>query len=181
MARTIYAKDPENYIPELAKALKNISSFKVPEWAKFVKTGVSKMRPPVDEDFWFVRAASVLRQLYIKGVIGVEKLRTRYGSKQNRGGKPFKFQKGSGKIIRTILQQAEKAGLVEKVDRLQHGRRLTAKGREFLDSITVEAKKGLDLDSMQIQLSQEHIDKKNQEEKELAEINSQIEEEDDGW
>ena len=132
MVRTIYAKDPENYIPELAKALKDIHSFKVPEWAKFVKTGVSRMRPPVDDNFWFIRAASMLRQLYIQGVVGVEKLRTRYGSKKNRGGRPFKFQKASGKIIRTILQQAEKAGLVEKVDRLQHGRRLTVKGLSLI-------------------------------------------------
>ena len=105
------------------------------EWAMYVKTGVSRERPPMDDDFWFTRSASILRQLYIHGVVGVGKLRTRYGSKKDRGGKPDRFFKASGKIIRVILQQAEAAGLVEKILRRQHGRRLTQAGRDLLDSI----------------------------------------------
>ena len=135
MARTIFAQNPEKYIPALAEALKKMPEFEVPEWALYAKTGVSRERPPVSEDFWFIRSASILRQLYIRGVVGVGKLRTRYGSRKDRGGKPDKFFKSGGKIIRVILQQAEAAGLVEKVLRMQHGRRLTDKGRELLDSI----------------------------------------------
>jgi len=135
MAKTIFAKDPVKFIPALAEALKKIPEFEVPEWAQFVKSGVAKARPPVDVDFWYTRTASILRQMYIKGVVGVGKLRTRYGSKMNRGGRPDKFRKASGKIIRVILQQAEAAGLVEKVLRMQHGRRLTQAGRDLLDSI----------------------------------------------
>ena len=140
MAKTIFAQDPEKYIPALAETLKKIPDFKVPEWALYVKSGVSRERPPMDENFWYIRAASILRQLYIHGVIGVGKLRTRYGSKKDRGGKPDKFFKSSGKIIRVILQQAEMAGLVEKVLRMQYGRRLTQQGRDFLDSIEIEKK-----------------------------------------
>ena len=135
MAKTIFAQNPEKYIPALAEALKNIPEFEVPEWAMYVKTGVSRERPPKSEDFWYTRAASILRQLYIHGVVGVGKLRTRYGSRKDRGGKPDKFFKAGGKIIRVILQQAEAAGLVEKILRMQHGRRLTQSGRDFLDSI----------------------------------------------
>ena len=135
MARTIFAQNPEKYIPALAEALKKMPEFEVPEWALYAKTGVSRERPPASEDFWFIRSASILRQLYIRGVVGVGKLRTRYGSRKDRGGKPDKFFKSGGKIIRVILQQAEAAGLVEKVLRMQHGRRLTDKGRELLDSI----------------------------------------------
>lgn len=135
MARTIFAQNPEKFIPALAEALKNIPEFEVPEWAMYVKSGVSRERPPASEDFWFVRTASVLRQLYVRGVVGVGKLRTRYGSKKDRGGKPDKFFKAGGKIIRVILQQAEAAGLVEKVTGRQFGRRLTEKGRALLDSI----------------------------------------------
>ena len=129
------------YNDKLAMLLKEMLEFKMPEWANFVKTGVSKQRVPDDSNWWYKRAASILRQLYIHGVVGVQKLRTRYGSKKNRGVRPSAFVKASGKIIRTILQQAEAAGLVEKLDKLQHGRRLTQKGRDFLDSITVESKK----------------------------------------
>ena len=135
MARTIFAQNPEKYIPALAEALKKMPEFEVPEWALYAKTGVSRERPPASEDFWFIRSASILRQLYIRGVVGVGKLRTRYGSRKDRGGKPDKFFKSGGKIIRVILQQAEAAGLVEKGLRMQHGRRLTDKGRELLDSI----------------------------------------------
>ena len=150
MAKTIFAQDPEKFIPVLAEALKKMDEFVVPEWAVFVKSGTSRERPPVDEDFWYTRAASILRQLYIKGVVGVGRLRTRYGSRKDRGGKASKFKKSGGKIIRVILQQAEATGLVEKVMRLQHGRRLTLKGRELLDSIVVEAKEGLDFEEVSI-------------------------------
>lgn len=135
MAKTIFAQNPEKYIPALAEALKKIPEFEVPEWAMYVKTGPSRERPPAMEDFWYTRSASILRQLYIRGVVGVGKLRTKYGSRKDRGGKPDKFFKSGGKIIRVILQQAEAAGLVEKVLRMQHGRRLTEAGRDFLDSI----------------------------------------------
>jgi len=64
----------------LAEALKKVPEFKKPEWVDFVKTGTSKKRPSFDENFWFKRSASVLRQVYIRGVVGVERLRTRYGA-----------------------------------------------------------------------------------------------------
>jgi len=83
--------DPEKYNKSLAEALKKIPEFKAPEWAIFVKTGVSKKRPTLEEDFWYKRAASILRQIYIKGIVGVERLRTRYGGRKNRGAKPAEF------------------------------------------------------------------------------------------
>ncbi len=138
MARIVHSQDPQKYNIALAAALKDIKELKAPEWASLVKSGVSKERVPADPDFWYVRTASILRQLYIQGVVGVEKLRTRYGGKKNRGARRSKFMKSSGKMIRVILQQCEAAGLVEKMDTLQHGRRLTEKGRLFLDGIKVK-------------------------------------------
>ncbi|MCK5321041.1 40S ribosomal protein S19 [Candidatus Pacearchaeota archaeon] len=176
MAKTIYAKDPVKFIPALADALKGIDGFDVPEWATFVKSGVSRERPPISDDFWYTRAASILRQLYIKGIVGVGKLRTRYGSRKDRGGIKSKFKKSGGKIIRVILQQAEAAGLVEKVLRMQHGRRLTAKGRELLDSIEVEEKEGLNFDSVIIspkEIVQEEISESvNEVEDNVEDINN---------
>lgn len=136
MSKVIFGKDPQKFVVNLAQALKEMPEFKVPEWATLVKSGVSKQRPPEDDNFWFIRSASILRQIYIKGVVGVNRLRTRYGDRKNRGSQPARFKKASGKIIRTILQQSEKAGIVEKISNQQHGRRLTNKGREFLDSIS---------------------------------------------
>ncbi len=138
----IYLQNPQEFNLKLAEALKEIPEFEIPEWVLFVKSSVAKERVPEDENFWYMRAASILRQLYLKGVVGVGSLRTRYGGKKRRGVKPPKFRKSSGKIIRVILQQAEKAGLVEMVDKRQHGRRLTEQGRDFLDSIKTGEKDG---------------------------------------
>ena len=103
---SVYDIPADLYNKKLAEALKQIEEFKMPEWAAFVKTSVARARPPLETDFWYKRAASILRQIYIKGIVGVGRLKTRYGGRINRGMKPEEFRKGSGKIIRTILQQA---------------------------------------------------------------------------
>ncbi len=136
----VYEVPADEFNRKLALALMEIPEFKMPEWANFVKTGISKVRPPFEKDFWYKRAASILRQIYFRGVVGVGRLRTRYGSKKNRGVQPEKFKKGSGKIIRTILQQAEKAGFLEKATTGRAGRKLTSKGKEVLDSIKPDEK-----------------------------------------
>lgn len=119
----------------LAEAIKKEGSFKKPEWIDFVKTSTHKMRPTIEPDFWEKRTASILRQIYIRGVVGVERLRTRYGGRKDRGMAPPEFRKSGGKMIRVILQQAEAAGLVEKVKEKKAGRKLTEKGRHFLESV----------------------------------------------
>ncbi|MFH1307958.1 MAG: 30S ribosomal protein S19e [archaeon] len=131
----VYNLNPAEYNKKLAEELKKLEEFQMPEWAHYVKTSVAKARPPIDSDFWYKRAASILRQIYIKGVVGVNRLKIRYGGRKNRGAKPAKFRKGGGKIIRNILQQAEKAGFLEKIKGKKSGRKLTKKGVDFLESI----------------------------------------------
>lgn len=117
----------EQVAKDLAKHLQK------PEWADYVKTGVHKERPPTRDDWWQVRAAAVLRTVHLKGPIGVEKLRTKYGGLQNRGVKPSRFAKGSGSILRHILQQLETAGLIKQAEQGVHkGRVTTAKGASLL-------------------------------------------------
>ena len=124
---------------DLVKVYKGSSNelktmIKEPEWVQFVKSGHGKERRPSQEGWWYTRAASVLRQVYIKGPIGVSKLRIKYGNKKNRGHKPERFAKASGKIIRNILQQMEKAGLVKAQEKGVHkGKIITPKGRSLMD------------------------------------------------
>ena len=138
---SVYEIHAQEYNLKLAEALKKISEIKEPEWAKFIKTGPSKERPTEDSDFWYKRTASILRQIYKKGIIGVNKLRTKYGSKKNRGYAPEKYRKAGGKIIRTILQQCDKAGLTEIAKEIKGvrtkkpGRQLTVKGKLFMEGI----------------------------------------------
>ena len=140
----VYEMDSQNYNLKLAEALKKIPEFKHPEWVKYVKSSPSKERPVEDTDFWYKRAASILRQIYRNKTIGVNRLRTKYGSKQNRGFKPERFKRAGGKIIRTILQQSDRAGFTEigkkikGVVGIKSGRKLTEKGKKFLESIKWE-------------------------------------------
>jgi small subunit ribosomal protein S19e len=132
----IYEIPAQKYNDLLAAKLKNMDEFKMPEWALYVKTSVSKLRPPINNDWWYNRAASILRQIAVQGIVGVGRLRVKYGSRKNRGMKPEAFMKAGGKSIRVILQQAEKAGLLEKVkEGKRFGRRLTVRGKEFMEAI----------------------------------------------
>ena len=133
----VYEMNAEEYNNKLAIILKEIPEFARPEWSYFVKTGTAKIKPPQNPDFWHKRAASILRQIYTHKVVGVNRLKTRYGSLKNRGMQPEKFRRASGKIIRTILQQAEKAGLLEKFNESgkRAGRKLTKLGIELLESV----------------------------------------------
>ncbi len=137
----VYELNSQEYNLKLAEALKKIPEFEKPEWVEFVKSSPSKERPIDDPDFWHKRAASILRQIYKKKIVGVNRLRTKYGSKKNRGFKPEAFKKAGGKIIRTILQQSDKAGFTEIAKAVKGvrgrkpGRQLTQKGKEFLEEI----------------------------------------------
>lgn len=138
---TIYDIDAQEYNLKLAEALKKIPEFEIPEWVEFVKSGSAKERPIDEPDFWYKRAASILRQIHKNKFVGVNRLRTKYGSKKNRGYKPEIFKRAGGKIIRTILQQSDKAGFTEIAKKVKgerkkkSGRQLTQKGKEFLEDV----------------------------------------------
>ena len=132
----VYAIPAQEYNKKLADALKKLPEFKMPEWAIFVKTGTGKIMPPIELDWWHTRLASLLRQIYIHKVVGVQRLRVKYGGRKIRGMKPEKFVKASGKIIRVMLQQGEKAGFLAQVkEGKRFGRKLTEKGKKFLEDI----------------------------------------------
>ncbi|MCE4617513.1 MAG: 30S ribosomal protein S19e [Desulfurococcales archaeon] len=132
----------DELIKRVAERLKKMNEIKPPAWAHYVKTGVHKERPPEQIDWWYVRAASILRKLYKTGKpVGVERLRVIYGGRANLGSRPEHFRRASGSIIRKILQQLEKAGLVKKVR--GEGRILTPKGISLLDNTAYEILKEL--------------------------------------
>jgi small subunit ribosomal protein S19e len=111
---TLYDIPAELLIPKVAEELKKRKEIQPPAWAAFAKAGVHQQMPPEDPDFWYIRSASVLRRLYIDGPVGVQRMRTAYGGKRDRGSSPFQFRKGGGSSLRKILQQLEAAGLVTK-------------------------------------------------------------------
>ncbi len=128
--------NPNELILALAKELEGVKEITPPEWAKFVKTGMHKERPPVQSNWWYIRSAAILRTVYGNGPVGVAKLRSKYGGKKNRGTKPERFKKGSGNIIRKILQQLQTAGFIKLVEKDIHkGRVIEPKGHALLQKI----------------------------------------------
>jgi small subunit ribosomal protein S19e len=135
---TVYDVPADHIIRKVAEELKKKKEIVPPAWAAFAKTGVHKEMPPEDPDWWFIRAAAVLRRVYVDGPLGVERMRSFYGGNKNRGSKPNAFRKGSGSILRKSLQQLEAAGLVihDKT-----GRRVSPEGMKFLDNLSNEVQK----------------------------------------
>lgn len=137
---TAYDVPGQALVEELAKELEGI--IKMPEWATFVKTGPHKERLPQQENWWYLRAAAIMRRLYLDGPVGVARLRTYFGGRKNRGSAPEHHVDAGAKIIRTILQQLEEAGLVEKVEK--EGRRLTSKGVSLVDKVATRIRMSMD-------------------------------------
>ncbi|MEW6221890.1 MAG: 30S ribosomal protein S19e [Candidatus Hadarchaeota archaeon] len=129
---------PGALIKRLSEELKKLKELEPPIWARFAKTGAHKERPPDKLDWWYSRAASIMRRLYLEGPVGVSRLRTYYGGRQNRGQAPEHFRKAGGKIIRVIFQQLEKAGLTTKIGRA--GRKLSPQGVKLLEELAGDVK-----------------------------------------
>ncbi len=130
---TVYEVSAEKLIDEIKSELKEREEVNPPEWAEFVKTSPANELPPEQDDWWYIRAAALLRRVYIEGPIGVERLRRRYSKRDRKGNTPPKREKGSGKIIRTSLQQLEQAGLIDKKE--GEGRKISAEGKSFLERV----------------------------------------------
>ncbi|MBA7603699.1 hypothetical protein ES703_10814 [subsurface metagenome] len=135
---TVREVDSKALLARLKEELKKLNELQPPQWSHFVKTGVHKERLPEQPDWWYARAASLLRRIYIDGPVGISRLRSYYGGRQNRGQAPEHFRKAGGKILRTILQQLEQAGLVRKIER--RGRKPTQKGAAMLDNLAKQMK-----------------------------------------
>jgi len=130
-------------IEKLAAYLKsNVDGVKSPEWAPFAKTGTHVQRAPDNPDWWYVRSASLLRKVYVKGPIGLEHLKSYYGGRKDRGFMPEHTRKGGGAIVRNALKQLENSGLVATVK--GRGRTVTPEGRKLLDLLSTEIKKEME-------------------------------------
>lgn len=130
-------------IERLARYLReNVDEVIPPPWSSFVKTGSHAAESPQDPDWWFTRCASLLRKIYMKGPVGISRLRSEYGGRIDRGARPEHVRKGGGAIVRKALQQMEAAGLVETLR--NRGRIVTRGGRRLLDRLAAEIKKELE-------------------------------------
>ena len=128
---SIYTVEPAKLIQSIAEKLKEYPEIVPPEESKFWKTAFFKEIAPVEEDFWYIRCASLLRKINKFKAIGVNRLRKKYGGRNRRGSGLNHSAKASGKIIRVALQQLEKAKLIEKTEK--NGRKVAKEGHSLLE------------------------------------------------
>jgi len=128
---TLYDVPASKLVEFTATKLKSNERITPPQWAAWVKTGVHKEHPPQNDDWWYVRCASLLRRIAIDGPVGTQRLRSVYGGKTDNTSRPERFVKGSGSIIRKAMQQLESAGFVKTTPK---GREISSQGRSFLDN-----------------------------------------------
>ena len=140
---TPYDVPASTLVKKLAIHLKeNVDQIAPPQWTPYVKTGSHATRRPENPEWWFIRCASLLRKIYLKGPIGIIRLRSEYGGRLDRGMRPEHVRKGGGAIIRKALQQLEAAGLVTSFK--SRGRILTKEGRQLVDKLCTEIKEKLE-------------------------------------
>lgn len=118
--------------PSSTALLQRLTSFALPGWVDTVKTGPAKEMPPQDPDWFYVRAASIARHVYMRKTVGVGRLRKVHGTAKNRGSRPSKHVDASGSVDRKVMQSLEKIGILEH-DEEKGGRRITQAGQRDLD------------------------------------------------
>jgi len=133
VASTVKDVNSHEFVRAYAAHLKRTGKIEVPTWADTVKTGTYKELAPLDPDWYYVRAASMARKIYLRGRVGVGAFRKIYGGPKNNGSRPSHFKLSSGSVARHVLQQLEAIDIVEKDE--SGGRRITSDGQRDLDRI----------------------------------------------
>ncbi|KUI61100.1 40S ribosomal protein S19 [Cytospora mali] len=134
---TVRDVDAHKFINAYAAFLKRQGKLPIPGWVDTVKTGPAKEMPPQDIDWFYIRAASVARHVYMRKTVGVGRLRKVHGSAKNRGSRPSHHVNASGSVDRKAMQSLAKIGILE-IDEDKGGRRITQAGQRDLDRIAAQ-------------------------------------------
>uniref|UniRef100_A0A8D0HH93 Ribosomal protein S19 n=1 Tax=Sphenodon punctatus TaxID=8508 RepID=A0A8D0HH93_SPHPU len=117
---TVKDVNQQEFVRALAAFLKKSGKLKVPDWVDTVKLAKHKELAPYDENWFYTRAASTARHLYLRGGAGVGSMTKIYGGR-------------SKSVARRVLQALEGLKMVEKDQ--DGGRKLTPQGQRDLDRI----------------------------------------------
>ncbi|KAG0225451.1 40S ribosomal protein S19 [Mortierella sp. GBAus27b] len=131
---TVKDVNPHEFNRAYAAYLKRSGKLEIPKWVDLVKTGTYKELAPNDPDWFYVRAASVARHIYLRRSVGVGALKKLHGGTINRGTRPSHHVESSGSVARKVLQALEKINVIE-ADEENGGRKITVDGQRDLDRI----------------------------------------------
>ena len=123
----------DQFIAAYARHLKRGGRVEQPKWVEIVKTAHHNELAPLDPDWFFVRAASLARKIYLDGGKGIGFYQRVYGGRKNNGSRPSHHSDASGSVIRAVLRQLEALKVVEKAPK--GGRKITSTGQRDLDRI----------------------------------------------
>ena len=121
------------FIEAYDEHMKNSDKFELPVWSDTIKTAVFKELAPYGDDWYYIRAASIARKVYLRPGVGVGMLQKWYGGSYRRGTRTEHFRKASSGVIRSVLMQLEEMRVIEKTE--NGGRRITTVGQQDLDRI----------------------------------------------
>merc|ERR1712189_49885 len=128
---TVKDVDPQQFVIAFAAHLKK-SKLKVPEFVEIVKTSKAHELGPLDPDWFYVRAASVARHVYLRPNVGVGAVRKIYGGAKRNGTRPNHFCLSSSNVAK-VLQSLEGIKIVTKD--ANGGRSIAPTGRRDMDRI----------------------------------------------
>uniref|UniRef100_A0A7N0ZSL9 40S ribosomal protein S19 n=1 Tax=Kalanchoe fedtschenkoi TaxID=63787 RepID=A0A7N0ZSL9_KALFE len=131
--KTVKDVSPHEFVKAYAAHLKRSGKMELPHWTDIVKTATFKELAPYDPDWYYIRAASMARKIYLRGGLGVGAFKRIYGGSKRNGSRPPHFCESSGSIARHILQQLKKMNIVD-ID-AKGGRVITSSGRRDLDQV----------------------------------------------
>ncbi len=132
---TAYDVPPDKLIESLANHMKRTPQIQPPSWSQFAKSGSHTQRPPVNRDWWYTRAAAVLRKLYFHGPMGISDLETYFGGRKKTGYGLAHQRPAGSSSIRKCLNQLQAAGYIQKTSK---GRIVTSEGRRLCDRLSTE-------------------------------------------
>lgn len=136
-ADPIYTVEAGKAIRLLGEKLREDPKFAIPEWFGTVKGGPANERLPDSPDLWYARVASIFRTIATRGPIGTQRLRNKYGGRQEHTRARAHHKKAGGKSIRLAMQKLQDAGYVKNDPK---GRIVTAAGKAFIAKVLAEKK-----------------------------------------
>ncbi|KAL0229959.1 hypothetical protein PCE1_003523 [Barthelona sp. PCE] len=122
----------DQFIQACGLHLKNANILELPTEITYIKSAPGRELGPQDPDWFFKRAAAILRRVYIQPGIGLGGFAKYFGAKARNGHARNHGALAARGVIRRIIQNFEKAGLIEQSTK---GRVLSSEGRRVCDTV----------------------------------------------